>query len=296
MPDAQLNGIRIHYDTLGDVGAEPLLLVMGLGAQMIQWRPELCQRLADAGHRVIRFDNRDVGLSTRFDTAGTPDMATLYARAAAGDAFDVPYTLDDMAADGFALLDHLGIGTAHLCGASMGGAIVQCMAINQPQRVRSLTSIMATTGNPTLPPATPEAMAALMLPPAADAEAAAERALAVSRVIGSPGLPQDEDDIRARGREAFLRANYPAGVVRQMAAIAVSGNRFDALTKLTVPSLVIHGVDDPLVNVAGGLDTHAALSAGGDAMLELIDGMGHDLPRAVWPHIVKAIAQRTGVA
>ena len=209
MPRMQGNGIEIEYDTFGDSAGRPLLLVMGLGAQMIAWHEDFCARLADAGHYVIRFDNRDTGLSTHLDEAGMPDMMAILGARASGEPVDVPYTLDDMAEDGFAVLDHLGLHDAHICGASLGGMIAQTMALKHPNRVRSLISIMSTTGNPDLPPATPAAMEALMSPAATDREGTVERALRNAPIIGSPGFPADPDEIRARTERAFDRAFTP---------------------------------------------------------------------------------------
>jgi pimeloyl-ACP methyl ester carboxylesterase len=290
MANVQANGIRIEYDTFGRRGDRPLLMVMGLGAQMIHWRSEFCQQLADAGHFVIRYDNRDTGLSTKFDAAGVPDMAAIMTQMAEGKPFDTPYTLVDMADDGFGLLDALDVPAAHICGASMGGMIVQAMAIRDRGRVKSLTSIMSTTGNRELPPAKPEAMAALMSPPGTTRDEVVARSISVSKVIGSPGYPADPAEVRERALEAYERAHYPVGVARQMAAVASNGSRKEALAKLDVPALVIHGKADPLVPVEGGIDTHRALRG---SQLMVIDGMGHDLPKPVWGQIVAGITRLT---
>ena len=219
MANVQANGIRIEYDTFGSRSDRALLLVMGLGAQMIHWRPEFCQRLADAGHFVIRYDNRDTGLSTKFDKAGAPDMAAVMTQLAEGKPVTAPYTLVDMADDGFGVLDALDIPAAHICGASMGGMIVQAMAIRNRKRVKSLTSIMSTTGNRALPPAKPEAMAALMSPPGTTRDEVLARAVSGAGIIGSPAFPADPDEVRARALEAYERAHYPVGVARQMVAV-----------------------------------------------------------------------------
>ncbi|HEY6598882.1 MAG TPA: alpha/beta hydrolase [Pseudomonadales bacterium] len=290
MANVTANGIQIEYDTFGKRSQRPLLLVMGLGAQMIAWRNEFCEQLADAGHFVVRFDNRDVGLSSKFDAAGAPDMAAVMSQMLAGEPIKAPYTLDDMADDAFALLDTLDLPRAHVCGASMGGMIVQAMAIRRPQRVMSVTSIMSSTGNRELPPAKPEAAAALVSAPGTDRASVLERAARVAGIIGSPAYPADPEELKARAIEAFERAFYPVGVARQMVAAASHGNRKPALSTLEVPALVIHGRADPLVPVEGGIDTHEALRG---SRLMVIDGMGHDLPRQVWPQIVAGIAELT---
>ena len=290
MPQTTANGITIEFDTFGDPAERPLLLVMGLGAQMTRWRPEFCEQLADHGHYVIRFDNRDVGLSHKFDHAGVPNMAQIFMQAQAGQPVSAPYSLDDMADDATGVLDALGIERAHVCGASMGGMIVQTMALRHPHRLRSMTSIMSTTGNPELPPATPEAMAALMSPAGTTLNEVLERAVSVQRIIGSPGYPDDADAIRARAQSDYERCFYPVGVARQMAAIAASGNRKPRLASVATPTLVIHGKDDALVPLAGGIDTHAAIPG---ANLAVFDGMGHDLPEPLWNEIIALIARHT---
>ena len=293
MANVQANGIQIEYDTFGRRSDRPLLLVMGLGAQMIHWREEFCEQLANAGHFVVRYDNRDVGLSTKFDSAGLPDIPAIMTQMAAGQPVSAPYTLNDMADDGIGLMDALDLPAAHICGASMGGMIVQAMAIRQPRRIKSVTSIMSSTGNRELPPAKPEAMAALMSPAGTNRDEVAERSVAVSKVIGSPAYPADPDEARARAIEAYERAFYPIGVARHMAAVASHGDRKPALLQLEVPALIIHGKADPLVPVEGGLDTHEALRG---SQLMLIDGMGHDLPKQVWSQIVSGIAALTKAA
>jgi len=290
MAQLTANGIRIEYDTFGSRDARPLMLVMGLGAQMIHWRDEFCGLLADRDHFVIRFDNRDAGLSEKFGHLGVPDMGEMAARLMAGEPAQAPYTLDDMAADAFGLLDALELEAAHICGASMGGMIVQAMALKEPARVHSMTSIMASTGNPALPPSTDEAMAAMLSPAATNREEAIERTLSVSRVIGSPGYPVEEDQARLRAADGYDRCFYPEGVARQMAAIASHGNRKPALSELNLPALVIHGAADPLVRVEGAHDTHEALEG---SRLMVLEGMGHDLPEPLWPEIVTAIDELT---
>lgn len=290
MASLQANGIQIEYDEFGSANERPMLLIMGLGAQMTLWDEEFCSMLADRGHRVIRFDNRDVGLSTKFGSTGVPDPLGVVQAFEKGESTKAPYLLKDMADDAAGLLDALGIDSAHVVGASMGGMIAQTFALEHPERTRTLTSIMSTTGHPDLPPATPEAMAILTAPPVADRSEAIERAVAANRVIGSPGIATDETWIRERAGRGFDRSFYPEGSMRQMAAVVASGSRRDALHELRMPALVIHGKEDPLVRVEGGLDTQKAIPG---ARLLLIDGMGHNLPPAVWPQVTEAIAKLT---
>jgi pimeloyl-ACP methyl ester carboxylesterase len=293
MPNARANGIDIEYEVFGKRTDRPLLLIMGLGAQMILWDEEFCAQLAARGHRVIRFDNRDVGRSTQFDQCGVPDVMAVMGRVMMRLPVEAPYTLRDMAADAVGLLDALDIDSAHVVGASMGGMIAQAVAIDHPSRTRTLTSIMSSTGNADLPPARPEAMAALLTPPPLDRAGSIERAVQVFRVIGSPGFPFDEAHIRSVGARAYDRGINPAGTVRQLVAILASGSRKEALGSVTVPTLVIHGADDPLVPVDAGIDTADAVP-GAERMI--IEGMGHDLPRPLWPRIIDAISGLTAQA
>jgi len=290
VPQLNANNITIEYDTFGDRDDKPLLLVMGLGAQMIAWDEKFCEQLASSGHYVIRYDNRDVGLSTRFHDHGEPDLETLVMQLLTDSPVDVPYTLEDMAMDGMSLLSELEIERAHICGASLGGMIVQTMAIEHPERVLSMTSIMSTTGNPLLPPATPEAMEALTSERVDDPDHAMDRAVEVNKVIGSPGFPRDEERLRKKGLEAYERGYYPAGVNRQMAAVITNGDRSEKLRQLKVPAMIIHGADDPLVPVTGGIDTHENISG---SELIIIDGMGHDLPMGAWDEIIAGITSVT---
>jgi pimeloyl-ACP methyl ester carboxylesterase len=293
MPTARSNGIEIEYEVLGPPGNRPLLLVMGLGTQMIHWDDELCAQLVAHGHRVIRFDNRDVGCSTKLDGDGPPNVLAAMAAASRGAAVDAPYRLSDMAADAAGLLDALEIESAHVVGASLGGMIAQTLALEHPTRVRTLTLIMSTTGHPDLPTATPDAAAALFQPAPPDREGNIERAVRVFRAIGSPGFPFDEGRVRERAARAYDRCFHPAGVARQMIAIVASGSRRDALRGLRMPTLVVHGADDPLIPLACGLDTAESIPG---AELLIVEGMGHDLPRAVWPRLVDAVTQLTSRA
>ena len=277
------NGIEIAYETFGSPDARPLLLVMGLGAQMIVWHDDFCAALADRDFHVLRYDNRDAGLSTHLHDAPPPDVAG----AMAGDRTTASYTLDDMADDAAGLLDELGIPSAHVVGASMGGMIAQTLAIRHPGRVRSLTSIMSTP-SPRIGSPTEAAAAALMAAPPTSREEAIERALASSKVIGSPGFPPDEEWLVEAAGIAYDRAFDPLGVARQLVAIQASGDRTEQLREVRVPTLVVHGEDDPLVQLAGGRATAEAVP---DAELIVIPGMGHSMPRQVWPQIVDAVVR-----
>ena len=290
MPHAHANGITIEYDTFGNPGDVPLLLIMGLGAQMILWDEEFCSTLAKRGHWVIRFDNRDIGLSTKLDDAGMPDVVAAVSAIVTRQPIAAPYTLSDMAADTAGLLDALDIPTAHVVGASMGGMIAQTVAIEHPRRVRTLTSIMSSTGSPDLPPARPEAMAALLSPPPVGRSESIERAVSVFRTIGSPGFPFDEEHVRERAARSYDRCFHPIGVMRQLVAILASGDRTEALKSVTIPTLVIHGADDPLVPVEAGQATAAAVPG---AQLVTLAGMGHDLPKPLWQRVIDAICTLT---
>jgi pimeloyl-ACP methyl ester carboxylesterase len=290
MPIAARTGMDIWYETFGDSADPPLLLVMGLGGQAISWPDEFCQGFVDRGFFVIRFDNRDVGLSGR--ASGTPDPFAVMAAAAQGERVDAPYLLTDMADDAFALLDALGIGAAHVAGASMGGMIAQTMAITHPERVLTLTSIMSTTGQPDVGQADPEVLSVLLEPPAADREAVIEQAVRRVKAIGSPDQ-LDETRVREAAGAAYDRAFDPNGVVRQLTAVLASGSRAEGLASVTVPTLVIHGSADRLVNPSGGQRT-AELVAG--AQLELIEGMGHDLPVVFWSRIIEVVTRHAAQA
>ncbi len=293
MPKAVREGIELEFDEFGDPAGEPLLLIMGLGAQMVLWDDGFCASLAERGHRVIRFDNRDVGLSTWLDHMGVPDMMEMALALGQGKALDIPYSLDDMADDAMAVTDALGLDQVHVCGASMGGMIAQTVAIRHPGRVRSLISIMSTTGNPDLPPASPEAMAVLTEPMPEDRDEVIERSVKSDGVIGSPAYPADEAYLRERAGMLFDRAFHPQGTARQMAAIVAHGDRSPALREIEVPTLVIHGKADSLVSVEGGIHTHESIR---DSELMLIDGMGHNLPPALWDDIVGRISALTARA
>jgi pimeloyl-ACP methyl ester carboxylesterase len=278
------NGIDIVYDTFGDTSAPPMLLVMGLGGQMVAWDERFCAALAGQGYWVIRFDNRDIGHSTRFDEAGIPDVMAMMQ----GMRIQPPYTLRDMAADAVGLLDALDIASAHVVGISMGGMIAQEMAIWYPDRVRTLTSIMSSTGNPDLPPPNPEAVALLIAPAPADRESYLDHSIQTWRVLNGPELPLDEERTRELAGLSFDRGLNPAGMMRQLAAIIGSGSRKKALAAVEISTLVIHGDADPLVPVEGGIDTAEAISG---AELLIIEGMGHSLPPAVTQRVIDAIVR-----
>jgi pimeloyl-ACP methyl ester carboxylesterase len=286
MPKAASNGIEIEYEQLGPAEGPPLLLVMGLGAQMIQWDEAFISLFVDRGFQVTRFDNRDVGLSTKLDAAGPANVMDVMAKAQAGETPDVAYTIDDMADDTAGLLDALRIESAHVVGASMGGMIAQTLAIRHPRRVRSLVSIMSSTGNPDLPPAEPEAMAMLMRPPAPDRETAIASGVEARKLLAGPIHPFDEERARESAARAYDRSFYPAGSSRQTAAIIAHGSRVESLRKLDVPTLVIPGDVDPLVPVEAGRDTARCVPG---AELMIVPGMGHDLHPVTWSGLVEAI-------
>lgn len=287
MPTAHVNGIDICYESFGSDDAPPLLLVMGLGAQLNLWSPGFVSELLERGFRVIRFDNRDCGLSSKTE-GDPPNIFEMMAQREAGQEISAPYALSDMAADAVALLDHLGIDAAHVVGASMGGMIVQEMAINHPSRVLSMTSIMSSTGNPNDGASDPGAMEALLTPPPPGRDAAIEANVAMSKIIS--GSLWDEAESRERSAESYDRSFWPQGVAFQIAAIASSGDRTDALRQLDVPTLVIHGREDSLITLGGGLATAEAIPG---ADLVVYGQMGHDMPATYWPQMADAI---TGVA
>jgi pimeloyl-ACP methyl ester carboxylesterase len=288
MPNIEANNIRIEYETFGEPERPPLLLIIGFGSQMIFWDNALCEELAQRGHYVIRFDNRDVGLSSRLEESGVPNIGAMLR----GEKIDIPYAIEDMADDAAGLLGALGIEKAHICGMSMGGMIAQTIAINHPSKVLSLISIYSTTGNPKLPPPTPEAMEILLTPPPLEREANIEHTVKLFRTIAGPGFPFDEEWHRKMAAQAFDRAFYIQGAARQFVAIWTQKNRKPALASVTVPTLVIHGSDDLLVPVEGGKDTAEAVPG---AELVIIEGMGHDLPHGggAWLGIIDAIAVHT---
>ena len=289
---AEANGIQIAYDTFGDPGAAPLLFIMGLGGQLINWHEEFCAEVAARGYRVIRFDNRDVGLTTKFDEAGVPDIPQLTQAQERGEEVQTPYALRDMANDAVGLLDALEIDSAHVLGTSMGGRIAQMMAIHHPQRIRTLTSIMASMGEPGFPPPKPKALSILLMPAPTDRVGYIENTVQTSRVLNGPWFSIDEQRIRERAEQAFDRGIYPDGVTRQFAALMAAESSKNALKSLRVPTLVIHGSDDPLIPVECAMDTAHTIPG---AKLLIIEGMGHalaDIPQ-IWPQVIDAVARHT---
>jgi pimeloyl-ACP methyl ester carboxylesterase len=276
--------IDVAYERFGDPGAPPVLLVMGPGTQMLGWPAGFCNMLAGLELHVIRFDNRDVGLSAHVGNAPPPEVSA----ALAGDTSSATYTLSEMADDAIGLLDALALDSVHIVGASMGGMVAQTAVIEHPDRIRSLTSIMSSTGDQNVGQATTEALGALLSPPATGRDEAMDRAVAIFRVIGSPRFAFDEVDLRQRTAAAYGRAHDPPGVARQLLAVLASPDRTSALRAVEVPTLVIHGAEDRLVDVSGGRATAGAVPA---ADLVVVDGMGHDLPRTLWPVITGHIAE-----
>lgn len=285
---AQANDIEIAFEIFGDHTAPPLLLINGLGGQMINWHEDVCAQFTNRGFRVIRFDNRDVGLSSMFDPSGIPDIKEITRAQQQGKDIETPYSLWDMAADAIGLLDYLGISSAHVLGSSMGGRIAQIVSLLQPRRVKTLTSIMATMGEPGFPPPNPETLTILSKPAPADREGNIEHALLIARLFSGPAYPVDEDLVRERAAASFDRSFNPGGVTRQMAALMTTGSCMKKLRLSDVPMLVIHGSADPLIPVECAEDIADNVPG---AKLMVIEGMGHsltDIP-PVWPLIVDAV-------
>ena len=276
--------VDIAYNTLGKATDPPVLLISGLGAQLIAWDEAFCEELVDRGLFVIRFDNRDVGLSSHLSGGPVPDSS----EPTAGAAQTAPYTLAEMAADAAGVIDNLGLDSAHVVGISLGGMIAQILAIERPERVRSLTSIMSTTGNDGVGQPTDAARALLLSSPVSSREGAMDRAVLFNRVVGSPAYRIDETELRDRAARAFDRAFDPQGIVRQLAAAVTTPDRTEDLHRLDLPTLVIHGAEDQLIAVSGGRATAEAIPG---AELVVIDGMGHDMPRPLWPTVAERIAR-----
>ena len=288
MPKAKANELELHYEEHGDPAAPAMLLIMGVGAQLTLWPIELIEALASEGFRVIRFDNRDIGLSQKLDHIGLPNLPAMIVKSKLRLPVSSPYSLGDMADDAIGLLDALEIDRAHVIGASMGGMIAQQVALRHAERALSLTSIMSTTGSRSVPAARRDAIKALTTRPATtDVDALVEHGVMVSEAIGSPGYPGDPDRVRSRVRENIERSVYPDGFVRQMAAIIADGDRSRALAKVDIPTLVLHGEDDPLVRLEGGKHTAASIP---NAVLKTYPGMGHDFPLELIDSIAAEIA------
>ncbi len=286
---ARVGRLKLCYETFGSPEAPPMLLVMGLGAQMILWDERFCEQLAAHGFWVIRFDNRDIGRSTILREAPVPSTTALVLR----DKRAAAYSLDDMAADAVGLLDHLEVPAAHVVGVSMGGMIAQLIALNAPDRVLSLVSIMSTTGNRRVGGAHPRLWPRLLRRPQFERSAYIEDFLAGYQMIGSRRYPPDPDRKRAQGARCFDRGIHPAGSARQLAAIIAAPDRTERLRRLSVPTTVIHGDADPLVNISGGRATAQAIP---DARLIVIEGMGHDMPPELWSQIIEAIVENAARA
>ena len=289
MPTVRANGLSIEYVETGDQQAPTILLIMGLGMQLIAWPDSLCQGLAERGFRVVRFDNRDVGRSSKIRGGSAIFLAAAVIRALRGGRVAAPYTLHDMADDAIGLMDALAIERAHVVGASMGGMIGQVIAAEHAERVRSLVSIMSSSGDPRLPSGNVRVLLPALWPntPLFGRERAVQRSMRLFRAIGSPGFPTSDEELRAKVERAIARSDYRPGVARQMLAIMASGSRVEMLRKIRVPTLVLHGADDPLVPVAAGEDTANKIPG---ASLRIIPGMGHDLAPGLVPLLVEAIA------
>jgi pimeloyl-ACP methyl ester carboxylesterase len=288
MTKIRSNSIEIEYETFGDPLDKPLLLIVGLGSQMIQWDEEFIKSLTKCGFYVIIFDNRDIGLSTKCEEAGQPDLMGAIMAVQRGEAVEAPYSMEDMADDAVGLLDGLGIEKAHICGASMGGMIAQTIAYRHPSRVLSLTSIMSTTSNPDLPQSSPEVQQVFFAPVPPERDAVIENSIKVGKLIYGSGFPYDEEKQRALAGRVFDRSFYPDGVQRHLLAIMAQGNRKEKLSAIKVPTLVIHGRDDPLFPVEAGKDTADAIPG---SELIIIKGMGHSLPPETWGQVSDAIAE-----
>ena len=294
MPQVKANGIGIRYEEHGHPGDPAMLLIMGFGAQLTLWPDELVEALAAEGFRIIRYDNRDIGLSHKFDGVKAPGLVKMTLMAKLGLTPKVPYTLADMAADGIGVLDALGIEKAHIVGASMGGMIGQHVAARYPERCLSYTQIFSTTGNPKLPPARKEALKALVTrPKSTEEDVLVDHGVMLARTIGSPGYPSEENRLRDRTLNSVRRSFYPEGPTRHLSAIVADGDRREMLRSVTVPTLVLHGEDDPLVPCEGGHDTAACIPG---AKLKTIPGWGHDLPLDLVTPLATDIAEHARAA
>ncbi len=293
MPKAKVNNIELEYDTFGNPSSEAILLIMGLGAQMIVYEPEFCQMLVDRGFYPIRFDNRDVGLSTKLETAGRPNIMKLLRASQNGKKIEAAYTLNDMADDAAGLLTALNIDKAHVCGVSMGGAIAQQVAVRHPNKVLSLVSMMSSTGNPDLPPPKPEALQILTKPVPTEREAFIKESIRRRKVLHGPIFPFDEEKARIFAETIYDRSFYPEGTLRQMAAILATGDRRKDISKIKCPTLIVHGSADPLVSVEAAQDTTDNIEG---AKVLIIEGMGHSLPVECWNQVLGAFSENAAKA
>jgi pimeloyl-ACP methyl ester carboxylesterase len=294
MPQAQANGLTLEYETFGRRSAPAILLVMGLGAQLTLWPDRFCQALADAGYYVVRYDNRDIGLSSKIDAAGKPKLL----RAGLAYTFGLPvkagYTLDDMARDAIGLLDALKIARAHVIGASMGGMIAQILAAKYPQRVNALVSVMSSSGNRRLPgPSWNIKLRMVNRPKRHDRETLVQHSIRIWQLIGSPAYPLSQQEMRTRLEQSHLRSSYPQGLARQTLAILASGSRLGLLAAIRAPTLILHGAADRLVPVAAAHDLARHIDG---ARLEIIPGMGHDFPEPLIPQLTGTILRHFSMA
>ena len=289
------NGVAIEVEDHGSPQGEPLLLIMGLGMQLVAWHEDFVESLVQRGFRVIRFDNRDIGLSENFDRFGAPNLGLDMLRFGLGMRVSSPYTLADMAADSVGILDALGIPKAHICGASMGGMIAQQIGVRYPDRVKSMTLMMTSTGARKLPGPSLKVRGAMVARPKnpKDVESVIAHYVSLYRLIGSPGYPPAEGYVRSRLQLSVRRSYRPAGTARQMVAIAADGDRSPLVAQIRLPTQIIHGAADPLVPLAAGRDLAAKIPG---AEIDVIPGMGHDLPVALWPRFVAGIASAAGRA
>lgn len=286
MPRAKANHIEIEYDTFGDPSSSPILLIMGMGEQLISWDEEFCKDLAERGFHVIRFDNRDVGLSTKIDDAGVPEVMKVVNDLMSGKNIKAPYTLYDMAEDAIGLLDALNIDKAHVCGISMGSMIGQIMGAKHPSRVASLVLLTGSSGNPALPRPSPEATKVLFAPTPSEREAYVKAAIERFRVLSGSAFPFNEGVMGSLAACSYDRNFCPEGAVRQLVASLATGDRRSELTTITAPTAVIHGSEDPINALEAG-EEMAQLIPG--AELVVMDGMGHEMPKDAWPRITEVI-------
>lgn len=292
MPKAYANNITIEYETIGKPTSKPLLLIAGLGSQLLAWSDEFCEKLAHAGFFVIRFDNRDVGLSTKFEDAGIPDMMEINTAYTRGEKPKIPYTLEDMADDAIGVLDYLNIQKAHVCGASMGGLVAQIIAYKHQSRILSLAVIMSTTGNPELPSSRPEILMQFFAP------IPSERGAYIDEMVKRDSLitgtfPFDEKQSREYRTREYDRCYYPEGIIRQLAAMAIPGNIKPYITKISAPTVVIHGTEDPFNLIEAGKDIAASIP---NAEFRSIEGMGHSFPSEAIPQIINALVANSNKA